>query len=198
MSVAVHATKADLPAVTTALTRAFLDDPVQRWAFDGAADFGAAAEAFMAFFVERYFRLGHMYVAGSVSGATLWAPPDRHALSSEDLCPLLELMRGHVGDEAEPRLTELGRSFEFLPEVPHFYLGIAGVDPAAQGRGLGGTLVAPGLRACDDGGFVAHLESSNPRNISFYERLGFEVVAQFTLGDANGPVMTPMTRQPRS
>ena len=58
-------------------------------------------------------------------------------------------------------------------------------------------LVAPVLAACDQGGFVAHLESSNPRNIGFYERLGFITTEAFRCGSESGPLMTVMRRQPR-
>ena len=44
-------------------------------------------------------------------------------------------------------------------------------------------------------GALAYLESSNPRNISLYERHGFEVMGEIQVGA--GPLMTPMLRQPR-
>ena len=53
------------------------------------------------------------------------------------------------------------------------------------------------LAECDRTGCIAHLESSNPRNVPFYERHGFVVEAEYRCG-GDGPLMTMMTRQPRT
>ena len=42
---------------------------------------------------------------------------------------------------------------------------------------------------------AAYLESSNPRNMSLYERHGFEVVKKFQFGD--GPPIHTMLREAR-
>lgn len=51
-----------------------------------------------------------------------------------------------------------------------------GVDPNAQGRGLGGARMRHAVASCGQEGALAYLESSNPRNISLYERHGFEMI----------------------
>jgi len=79
-------------------------------------------------------------------------------------------------------------------EEPHWYLPVIGVDPSAQGTGLGGALMRHALARCDEEGAPAYLESSNPRNISLYERHGLEVMGEIRIGAA--PVVTPMLRRP--
>lgn len=197
MSQTALATRADLGPIAAMLSRAFADDPVQQWLFTNATDYPGALDDFMGFFAERYFALGHVYVAPGAVGATLWAPPDRHALNDEHLAPLFACVGQHIGDRAEPGLTELGKTIDYLPAEPHVYLGIAGVDPASQGSGLGAALMEPGLRMADEGRFAVHLESSNPRNLAFYRRHGFAEIGEFRCGDEDGPVMTPMRREPR-
>lgn len=196
---AVHATAADLDQTATVLSDAFAADPVQQWLWEPAADPHASRLEFFRFFVGEYFALGHVYVvhdASGVVGAALWAPPDRNILGEDRIPALLEVVVPAIGDETFPRLGELAKAAEQRPAVPHFYLGILGVAPRAQGRGLGERLVVPVLDACDVAGFVAHLESSNPANISFYERLGFVTADAYRCGGADGPLMTIMTRQP--
>lgn len=200
-AVAVHATAADLPAVSGAVAGSFADDPVMQWLFETSADPDDARGRFLHFFTEEYFGLGHVYTVavdgtGGSIGAALWAPPDRDILGGDRVTALITLVTDLLGDEAMPRLSELGRAAEYRPPEPHFYLGILGVAPEHQGRGLGGTLVAPVLDACDRGGFVAHLESSNPRNLGFYERLGFVATDEYRIGPATGPVLTVMRRIP--
>ena len=199
MAVAVHATAADLAAVTDVLVDAFAADPVQQWLFAPAADPDAGRRALFEIFVEDYFWLGHTHVvadAGGVAGAALWAPPDREVLRGDRVQELLDALTPHLGDEVLPRLGELARTHEHRPTEPHLYLGILGVAPDRQSRGLGADLLAPVLADCDRSGLLAHLESSNVANLAFYERHGFESVTAYRCG-GDGPQMTIMSRPPR-
>jgi GNAT superfamily N-acetyltransferase len=200
MAVAVHATAADLPAVTDLLTAAFAADPVQQWLFAPAADPDAGRRALFEIFVEDYFWLGHLHVVatgGRIAGAACWSPPDRGVLRGERVQALFDALTPHLGDELAPRLAELARTHDHRPAEPHLYLGILGVDPAAQSRGHGTVLLAPTLAECDRTGMVAHLESSNEENIPFYERHGFAVVEAYRCG-GDGPPLTIMSRRPRT
>jgi hypothetical protein len=57
-------------------------------------------------------------------------------------------------------------------------------------------VLQPVLERCDRDGFLAYLETTKARNVTFYERRGFAVV-----GDAHvppdGPMMWFMAREPR-
>jgi ribosomal protein S18 acetylase RimI-like enzyme len=57
-----------------------------------------------------------------------------------------------------------------------WYLSIIGVSPAAQGLGVGRGLVQTTLAEADHAGAACFLETFVPRNLAFYERLGFGVV----------------------
>jgi predicted N-acetyltransferase YhbS len=51
-----------------------------------------------------------------------------------------------------------------------------GVEPGAQGGGIGSALIEFGLAgACADQAGM-FLETGNPRNVTYYERFGFRVV----------------------
>ena len=80
------------------------------------------------------------------------------------------------------------------PRYPHWYLPWFGVEATAQGSGLGGTLMVNCLRAVDETGLRAYLETPNPRTISFYERYGFRVTGSTHTADC--PVITFMLREP--
>lgn len=60
-----------------------------------------------------------------------------------------------------------------------WYLSILAVDPASQGQGLGRQLLEPTLAEADRASAVCWLETFNPRSIPFYQRCGFDTVAQF-------------------
>ena len=81
------------------------------------------------------------------------------------------------------------------PHEPHHYLGILGVSPELQGRGIGSALMQPVLERCDRDGMPAYLEATTPRNRALYERHGFRVVLQVRWPDG-GPPLWPMWRDP--
>ena len=56
----------------------------------------------------------------------------------------------------------------------HWYLNGIAARRAARSRGVGARLLEPFLARGDAEGIPIYLESSNPRNLSFYRRYGFE------------------------
>jgi ribosomal protein S18 acetylase RimI-like enzyme len=83
------------------------------------------------------------------------------------------------------------------PREPHATLHSLSVHPAASGRGVGTALVSRHLWRLDTEGLAAHLDSSNARNVPFYERLGFRVAAEVRVG-SDGPVLRSLIRPPTS
>jgi ribosomal protein S18 acetylase RimI-like enzyme len=81
------------------------------------------------------------------------------------------------------------------PSEPHWYLPLIGVDPFHQGKGLGHALMQHALVACDRDKKAAFLESTNPRNVTLYERHGFEMLGTIQVGTS--PTLFPMLRKPR-
>ena len=64
------------------------------------------------------------------------------------------------------------------PEAPHRYLPAMGVDPIHQGSGPGTSVPSHSLGLCKRTCGLAYLESTNPANISFCQRHGFEVAGE--------------------
>ena len=76
-----------------------------------------------------------------------------------------------------------------------WYLEYLGVDPKSHSLGLGSLILKNSLSKIDALHQPAYLESSNPRNMSLYERHGFETVNKFQFGD--GPPIHTMFRAAR-
>ena len=57
-------------------------------------------------------------------------------------------------------------------------------------------MTAPGLAECDRNGWPCYLTSTSPRNHPFYNRIGYEVIAEFQ-PPAGAPMVYPMWREPR-
>ena len=83
----------------------------------------------------------------------------------------------------------------FAPAA-HWYLFYLGVTPAQQGRGMGSALLQPVLARADAAALPCYLETGVARNLRFYERHGFQVVAEGVLSHG-GPRLWAMLREPR-
>jgi len=138
------------------------------------------------------FAHGAAHVTDAFTGATLWLPPG----VAPDGPALERLINATV---AEPRRSEILTVLEQMeaahPEEEHWHLAFIGVDPAHQGKGIGGTLLAQTLARIDEQHLHAYLESSNPANVPLYRRHGFEVLHEIRVG--NFPTVIPMVRLPR-
>jgi ribosomal protein S18 acetylase RimI-like enzyme len=80
------------------------------------------------------------------------------------------------------------------PKGPYAQLVVLGVDLLAQGRGLAGSLLRSAIVDWDARGVATYLETSKERNISIYQRYGFEVIDVLSI--PNGPNVWFMWRQP--
>ena len=193
------ARRSDVPALARALGRAFYDDPVMTWLQPDAGRRSAALAGFFGAMTRYHFLSGGgAEVATAESGigaAALWDPPGRwHHSSREQVAMLpavIRAFRGHLG--AGRALTEAMQAVH--PEEPHWYLAIIGSDPTVRGSGCGHALMRSRLDRCDAEHAPAYLESSNPDNIAYYNRFGFEVTGEIVMPD--GPTLWPMWRQPR-
>ena len=84
---------------------------------------------------------------------------------------------------------------QYHPQTPHWYLPFVGVEPMQQCRGLGARLLGPILERCNHERLPAYLESTNPRNVPFYESLGFRGIGMIQSGTS--PKIVPMLREPQ-
>ncbi|MGV2831424.1 GNAT family N-acetyltransferase [Myxosarcina sp. GI1(2024)] len=83
----------------------------------------------------------------------------------------------------------------YHPHEPYWYLAILGVETTQQKKGYGSRLIEHILKKCDRNNTIAYLESSNLKNIPFYERHGFEAIGKIQAGKS--PTIFPMLRYPR-
>ena len=153
---------------------AFGSDPLMRWIFDDPGDyleyFGPLVDAFGG----RGFDGGSVYATEHLEGVALWLPPG----TGPDGEAVEELVTAAVRPSILEELAEVfGQMEGHHPKEPHWYLPVIGVEPYHHGRGLGGALLSHALAIADGDDYLAYLESSNPRNISLYQRQGFEAIA---------------------
>lgn len=179
-------------AVSAVIALAFATDPMARWTLRSPQTYLAVMPDLIRAFGSAAYDHDSAHVSEDFGGAALWLPPGVE--------PDIETLERLVLANADPAiLTDVQAIFEgmarYHPEVPHWYLPLIGSDPTRQGQGIGGALMRHALTRCDRDGTAAYLESSNPRNISLYQRHGFEILGTIQAGSS--PVLTPMLRPPK-
>ena len=193
------ASETDAEQVIASLTLAFATDPVIR-----------------AFYPDPFRHLAHFpemmriniggaipcqtahYVEG-FSAAAIWFPPAAGAEDGEAAKErgrrVAQLVEETAHKEGNDDLFVAMSEMDALhPKEPHWYLFAIGVDPYHQSEGLGSLLLEHALPRSDADGVMAYLESSNPRNVPFYQRHGFEIMEVVQRGSS--PTFTLMVRDP--
>lgn len=190
-----EAETADLESLERSIARAFMDDPVANWAVPNDRLREKALRGFFRAYLKHKQPHGFVTCEDGLLGTAIWAPPG-HADSSA--AEAFDIVRFNFDPRHIFRLplmvAGVMRVQRLHPKEPHFYLAAIGVDPDAQGTGLGSRLLQPVLEICDRDGVGAYLESSDPANVSFYARHGFREIGEARL--PRGPVLPLMWRDP--
>lgn len=192
--------EADAEQAVAALTLAFATDPVIRLFYPDPRDHLTHFPEMMRILIHHAIACRSAHCVEGFSAAAIWFPPTESAAGAEAekarrgrLEALIKETASRDGND--DLFAALGRIGKFHLEVPHWYLHAIGVDPHHQNEGLGSALMKHVLPKCDADGLPAFLESSNPRNVPFYLRHGFEVMQVVQVGTS--PTFTLMVREPR-
>ncbi len=172
------------------MVRAFMDDPLYRWLLP---DRGQRREALAAIFVltlERAAQVGQVDLDPSGRAVAAWTAPDRQLL--DDPAPFVAILDRWAPDNRDAALAGSAATDAATPPGART-LHLLAVDPDVQGRGIGSDLLAARLAAATEAGEQVALSTSNPDNLDFYRRFGFERVARVPVAQ-DGPTMYVLTR----
>ncbi|RUP34424.1 MULTISPECIES: GNAT family N-acetyltransferase [Mycolicibacterium] len=194
------ATRADIGDLSQTLARAFADDPVMKWMIpDAQVRRRRLPRLFAALTKHQHLDHGGVEVASSADGigaAALWDPPGKWQQTRGDELRTGPIMLWTLGTAVLRGQAAAELMKKHHPEEPHWYLAVIGSDPTVRGGGFGQALMRSRLDRVDAEHAPAYLESSNPVNVPYYERFGFEVTGEMVLPNG-GPSLIPMWRQPR-
>jgi GNAT superfamily N-acetyltransferase len=194
-----HALKTDIDTVRDTLVDGFREDPYFRWQYPDEATYGELAGEWFALITERLMTRGHTYLVDEGAAVAIFIPPDVALAEDADLGRVAEVLNRQLGDErAMEVLTTLGVMADHEPKdtLPHFQCVYIACRSASRGCGYGAEVMRRVTEVCDAEELGAYLVSSNPLNVSFYEREGYKVLTDVTPIEG-GPLMRPMWRQPR-
>jgi ribosomal protein S18 acetylase RimI-like enzyme len=188
----------EVDRLASVLAEAFTDDPPTSWVMNYDPRRGELLERSFALYLRKiWLEQDECYTTQSVAGAAVWDRPGQWKVGVLDQLRLLPAM-ARINGRLLPRVLRAIAALESNhPTEPHYYLPFVGVSPEWQGRGLGSALLRPILDRCDAENVAAYLEASSPRNVALYERHGFEVTEEFSVGRGSPPVWR-MWRRPRA
>lgn len=184
-----NAAQCDIEPAVDRLATAFADDPITGFLLQTGAGYRERLTWFFSLLMGARLALGmpvlvvrnsagiHGAAMGYTTARAEW--PKRFADEWERF------------ESATPGLPERMKVYDEIaesgkPALPHYYLGVLGLDPAQHGRGTGMQLLQAFCErsAADPRSAGVYLETANPKNVSFYERAGFEQTGRGRLGDA--------------
>lgn len=190
-----RAARRDAHRIAAITADAFRDDPFNRWLFGTQA---ALAGVFGAMARHVYAPRGYCYSL-SDEGAAMWMLPggdDRPPWQAAPAFFWAINVRATRGAARRVARTVSAMNAAH-PRFPHAYLFTIGVRPRSRGKGLGRTLIAPVLAACDRLGLPAYLENSNPANRGFYGACGFKRTQMIEV-EPGAPPLEAMLRPARA
>jgi len=171
------------PAAVELFARAFHENPAWVWTLPDAARRDRILRFFYRAAIEYAFGHGRLLATrGALRGAAIVLPPERPFLDGRGLSRAgLWQLPFRAGLAAFSRFRTQGRGFgeRQRSDAParHFYLWEIAVDPGAQGLGIGTALLASIVAESERAGAPIYVDTTDPRNLAFYQRQGFGVVA---------------------
>ena len=194
------ATVGDRAKMADSLASAFAEDPLFRWMFGAGPN--DTVEPKMRIFFDAFLKLDlsrddHLVFTDEDGvGGAIWKHPNRWKMATGDIVRTMPAMVRAMGTKIPRVLGALNAIEKVHPKEEHYYLEVLGTHQGKQSKGIGTAVITHMLDRIDAEGMPAYLESSNPRNIPFYARHGFETTREIECGKG-APTVTAMWRNPR-
>lgn len=172
----------DINAAATSLAAAIMKDPLQTYTFPDEQERKDKSPLHFKVALEYGMKFGEVYVLSDAKGAVICLPPNETEITPEKaeeggLTSLPELIGEGPANRFLSALDFIGAYHVDVPE-PHWYVMVLGVHPDHCGKGYGKTLLEPVMKNAEANGEPVYLETAQPKNVSFYEKLGFRVIRE--------------------
>jgi ribosomal protein S18 acetylase RimI-like enzyme len=188
------AVRDDVDYLAAMLGRAFADDPLWDWIYPTTDRVRRLTTMFDALLRVVLARGATVLTDEHRRGAAIWQRSSERRLGFTGNARMgVAMMRGRARLR---RGVEVMRELERRhPAEAYWYLATLGTDPAHQGTGVGTALVRHVLDDPASAAEGAYLETETTANVSYYTRLGFEVLDELDV-PRGGPHLWTMWRDP--
>ena len=161
---------------------AFLNDPMWKYLVPDEARRARVVSLSMNILVRYSLLYGEIYTTPALDGVACWLPPGETTPIFSRLVLIgirsAPLQLGWTGFRRYIAIENYcGEVHKRIVPGMHWYLWGLGVKPSRQGLGIGGMLMQPVLARADTDRLPCYLETTNEKNMPFYEKHGFNVVS---------------------
>jgi len=192
----IDGSRGDEARLVAALRDAFRDEPAQRWLFPNRHVRTLASHLWFTAMLRGARERGRVWYLADWTAVAVWFPPEAgEEWTGPAVAGLRLLLKLVPGGEERMHVLDLALRARRPPE-PHWHLAAVATRESARGAGRGRLVLAPGLAVTDEARLPAFLETSEPRSLPFYLRLGFRVCDSFR--PPAGPEIWGMLRDARS
>lgn len=182
-----RASAADQGAMIASFCAAFAEDPGLSWIWPDHDDRLRRLPHFFQAIVQGTATNGVALRSTGAEAVSLWRRPGRISPGRWEILRALPSMARAFGEGRERSQLMSATLKAHQPKDFHWwYLQFIGVQPAAQGTGLGGAAVRAGLDLARSAGMPVYVEVMNPANVGYYGHVGFMTIDEFDIPDG-GP-----------
>jgi ribosomal protein S18 acetylase RimI-like enzyme len=195
----IPATLETIDSAADDLAAAFAPDPLFDWFMrTDARRASARGRFFRVILREAAYQDGVIERPAPGGAAAVWIPSER--LGPQPIrreIRALPMLLNAAGLGRFDRLLKLREAMDRRHPMdrPHDYLWFLGVHPDAQGAGVGSRLLASKTARLDAAGRAGFLETATARNVPFYNRHGFNTIADYRPAPG-APLIWGMWREP--
>ncbi len=162
---------------------AFLNDPMWKYLVPDEARRALVVPLSMNILVRYSLLYGEIYTTPALDGVACWLLPGQTTPIFSRLVRIgirsAPLQLGWTGFRRFIAVENYcGEVHKRIVPGKHWYLWGLGVEPSRQGQGIGGMLMQPVLARADSDRLPCYLETTNEKNVPFYEKHGFKVVSE--------------------
>jgi ribosomal protein S18 acetylase RimI-like enzyme len=124
-------------------------------------------------------KFGKIYLSKDKNACAIVLIPSKKKTSFKSIIWDLKLVFNCIGiSNVSKVLKREGEIKKHHPKFPFFHLWYIGVNPEFQGLALGTEMMARIIHDAKELNLPIYLETSNPRNFPFYEKLGFRLISE--------------------
>jgi len=182
--------RTDKQEAVRVLTSAFYEYPVMRYVLKSAGEkYENYLKALIGFFCEsrltrNFPLLGLRHNDRLVTAAGINEP--EYKPRSPKLNKVYSELTNTIGEDAIARLESYEKKSEPKDlDVPHYFLGIIGVEKTYQGKGYAKRIIEEVQRMSENhtASKGVYLCTESPPNVPFYEHLGYRVISEADVGE---------------